>query len=193
MESDCDTWSQLRALLQSEFKHPDHYVYEEFIEQHSVLAKLNPGSVNTVRIYTFLEPNLEVKIWAMFLRVGCGPGVDTVSQGGFAFNLDTKGYTSKPCFTKNPYIQIPDIHPLTQETMLGIQLPHFEAMKDLARKSALLVPELRSVGWDIAIKPDGPCLIEGNDRGDHMFIQLVLQRGCKDLLTSHCDFKVYVP
>lgn len=191
LETQSAPWSQLKLSLPSRFQPPEHYVFEEFIEQHPHLTQLNPGSLNSVRLYTFLESLKSVKIWCMFLRVGVGPGPDTLTQGGLGFKLDENGKTSYPCITNNPYTQVPEVHPLTHEPLLGFQLPHFEAMKELACQSARRLPEIRVNGWDIAIKPDGPCLIEGNDRGDHMHFQKFLQRGCLDFLSPYCDFKVY--
>ena len=39
---------------------------------------------------------------------------------------------------------------------------HKEAI-EFAKECAMVVPQTRHVGWDIAITPDGPALIEGND------------------------------
>ena len=39
---------------------------------------------------------------------------------------------------------------------------HREAIA-LAKEAAQVVPQITHVGWDVAITPDGPALIEGND------------------------------
>lgn len=38
-----------------------------------------------------------------------------------------------------------------------------EEAKALACQAALEIPEVGHVGWDMAIGPDGPAIIEGND------------------------------
>jgi hypothetical protein len=39
----------------------------------------------------------------------------------------------------------------------------------MVEEAALVLPKVRYVGWDAAITPNGPCLIEGNDYPGHVF------------------------
>ena len=41
----------------------------------------------------------------------------------------------------------------------------------MVKEAALLVPEIRYVGWDVAITNDGPCIIEGNEFPSYGLIQ----------------------
>ena len=41
-----------------------------------------------------------------------------------------------------------------------------------AKKAALVCPEVGYVGWDIAVTPDGPVLVEGNEFPGHCLYQL---------------------
>ncbi len=191
LEPGLQQWAELRDLLEIKFSPPTDYVYEEHIVQHPDLAQLNPESVNCVRVYTFVESNLAVSIWGMHLRVGNGLKMDSVSQGGIALALDEKGRTRAPAMTKNPFTKVTSIHPLSQQTLVGVQIPHFEAMKKMVCQSALLLPKVRVIGWDVAIKPEGPCLIEGNDRGRHTIFQRERDRGCRDLLKSNFEDNIY--
>jgi len=50
-------------------------------------------------------------------------------------------------------------------------VPHFRAAMDTARVAAARLP-YRLAGWDVAIAPDGPILIEGNNRPDLASIDL---------------------
>ena len=47
--------------------------------------------------------------------------------------------------------------------ILATQRPMIEEAKALACQAALEIPEVGHVGWDMAIGPDGPAIIEGND------------------------------
>lgn len=41
-------------------------------------------------------------------------------------------------------------------------MPYWEEIRKIAYKAALVGPGAAMVGWDIAIAPDDPALIEGN-------------------------------
>jgi hypothetical protein len=49
----------------------------------------------------------------------------------------------------------------------------------MVRKAAVLFPENRSIGWDIAITKDGPELIEGNHNWCKLLWQLPVKQGLK--------------
>lgn len=191
LEPHLPQWSELRALLKAQFISPTDYVYEEYLEQHPELARLNPGTVNTLRVYTFIERDLEVAIWGMFLRVGVHTGIDSFHQGGVAIALNEEGQTCTPLFSKNPFVQVDSLHPLSRQPLIGFQVPHIEAVKNLVYESARMLPQVRVVGWDVAITSEGPCLIEGNDRGSHLMFQKLRNEGYRDLLTPHFKDVLY--
>jgi hypothetical protein len=53
-------------------------------------------------------------------------------------------------------------HPDTGVTFGGRQVPHLGGARELVLRAAALFPAIPLVGWDIAILPDRPILIEGN-------------------------------
>lgn len=53
-------------------------------------------------------------------------------------------------------------HPLTGLPFEGFPIPHWETMKEWIRKIAGDFLPIRTVGWDVALTPDGPRLLEGN-------------------------------
>ena len=44
-------------------------------------------------------------------------------------------------------------------------------VKELVLKAAMVVPNVKYVGWDVAITPTGPVIIEGNDYPGYDFWQ----------------------
>ena len=59
------------------------------------------------------------------------------------------------------------VHPDSNLTLLGFHVPHWEQIKKCVCAAAKVVPEVRYVGWDVAITDDDRVvLIEGNDRAD---------------------------
>ena len=55
-----------------------------------------------------------------------------------------------------------DEHPGTGISFEGLTLPHWQETRQLAEEAALKFMPLRTIGWDIAITPTGPSIVEGN-------------------------------
>ena len=44
----------------------------------------------------------------------------------------------------------------------GYKIPHYQEAIEFAKAAAHVVPSVGYVGWDVAITPDGPIMVEGN-------------------------------
>jgi hypothetical protein len=53
-------------------------------------------------------------------------------------------------------------HPDTGRVLAGEHIPMWDEVLDLVRRSARAVAPVRTVGWDVAVTPTGPVLVEGN-------------------------------
>ena len=53
-------------------------------------------------------------------------------------------------------------HPDTGIRFEGERLPEWDAILECCRRAAATLSGIRAVGWDIALTPDGPVIIEGN-------------------------------
>lgn len=148
--------------LQSYLKEKNLNVLEETLSQHPEIARLHPSSVNTMRIVTDRVGDT-VHIAYIVLKIGRGNGFcDNSGQGGVICRVDEK--TGKICsVATDDYFNIYETHPDTGIRFEGYQLPMVPEAISLAKKASLVVPEICHVGWDVAITPDGPVLIEGND------------------------------
>ena len=86
--------------------------------------------------------------------------VDNFSGGGMYTILDDEGVARHPAFDE--FGGVFSAHPLTGASILGFQVPQWDAVGRLADSLAREVPEIPYVGWDIAITPEGPVVVEGN-------------------------------
>jgi glutathione synthase/RimK-type ligase-like ATP-grasp enzyme len=59
------------------------------------------------------------------------------------------------------------MHPITGTGIVGFQVPLWDESLRLTQEAAKLVPEVAYVGWDVAVTPDGPVLVEGNEFPGH--------------------------
>jgi hypothetical protein len=142
------------------------YLFQETIVQHPKLNELNPSSINSIRMDTFIDKSGQIEIISAYLRMSVkNLYVDNISSGGCCVGVDLQsgklnkyGYTS---FTKAEG-DILTRHPLSGTIFEGFTIPHFTQAKELVIKAAGYCPGLRLIGWDVAIGQSGPILIEGN-------------------------------
>ena len=137
-------------------------VLEHQLIQHPDMARLHPGSVNTMRILTD-NVNGHVTIAYIIVKMGTGDSVcDNSGQGGILARVDVDtGRITTPA--TDDYFHLYDRHPDTGIPLVGYQLPMVPEAIALAKEAAQVFPRMGHVGWDMAITPDGPAIIEGNN------------------------------
>jgi len=158
---------------------------EEYVVQHPLLMELSPSGLNTIRVFTQLHDG-GVDILGVRLRISVNSPVDNMAAGNLAAAVDpVKGIVHGPGvysdITKGENI----VHPLTGETIIGFAIPYWKEVIDLARRAAMLTPDNKSVGWDIAVTADGPELIEGNHNWCKLLWQLPVKQGLKHELEKY--------
>lgn len=138
------------------------YVLEHVLPQHPDMARLHPASVNTMRIVTDLIGD-EISIAYIMVKIGRGGGCcDNSGQGGVICRVDEATGKIRSVATDD-YFNVFETHPDTGIRFEGYQLPMVPEAIALAKEAARVLPGMRHVGWDVAITPDGPALIEGNE------------------------------
>lgn len=164
----------------------ERYILEELVIQHPDIAKLNPDTLNTIRIFTLLRiDNIPIIPYAG-IRIGRkGYIVDNVSAGGLCakINLTTgKIETEGVDMYRDRYA----VHPDTNVAIKGFQIPHWEKVIETVKEASFVVPQVRYIGWDIAITAKGEVeIIEGNTKSGFRMIQFIDQIGKKSLYEKH--------
>lgn len=148
------------------------FLLEAFITQHPAVTELNPSTVNTVRIQTIRKGDKVVLVGGCIRCGGADAFVDNFHQGGVAYplDMDTGRVTGQGRqLTGRCYL----CHPSSGHFMPGFQVPFWDRVTDIVRKAAVTVPHIGYVGWDVAITPNGPELVEGNiNYPDPIVVQL---------------------
>lgn len=143
---------------------------EEVIKQTKEMDKLNPSSVNTVRVLT-LNDNGKCEIVAAYLRIGNAKVVDNFNGGGMVVPVNIDNFTVEyPALDKKGNLF--HEHPTTGTKIVGFQIPQLKEVKKLVSEASKVIPECKYIGWDVALSVNGPCLIEGNDFPGHDIYQL---------------------
>ena len=159
---------------------------EDFIRQHPDLMNLSPNSVNTIRVITQIDKKGKPVILGAILRMGIYKNTDNMSTGGIAskVNINT-GIVAGPGTSFD--ISLPDCytHPVTKKEIVGFAIPYWDEVTDLCKKAALVHPENKSVGWDVAINEHKPVLIEGNHNWGARLWQIPEKEGKKNVLMNY--------
>lgn len=140
------------------------FVLQYPIVQHPGMARLNPSSVNTVRILSYLDES-GVKIYSSIVRMGRnGSKVDNASSGGITCGIDADGRLKK--YAYNDFaVERFDAHPDTGTVFEGYPVPGIDGVFDAVRTLHPRIPHFRLISWDFAVDEEmRPVLIEVNLR-----------------------------
>ena len=148
---------------------------EEALSQHEAVSRLYAGSINTVRLVTMTDDGGVPHLLYAALRMGSGGAVvDNFNHGGMVIPVDPeKGTLTGVAVNKSG--EAFSAHPDTETVFDGYPLPDWEVCRALVFSAATKVPGIRLVGWDLALTPQGPVLVEGNHFPGHDIYQLVPQ------------------
>ncbi len=135
------------------------YLLEEIIIQNKKLDELYDKSVNSLRVFTFYDGKT-VHILQSILKIGNDEVTDNFASGGMYAFLNEKGVVITPAIDKDDNIY--GIHPISKKQILGFKVPLFDKVIKLVDEAAKEVPQIKYVGWDIAILEVDVCIIEGN-------------------------------
>lgn len=156
--SDFSDLSELLAYIREK----NLTVLEHVLPQHPDMARLHPQSVNSIRIVTDLVQDT-VHVAYIVVKIGRGGGCcDNTGQGGVLCRVDPETATICSVATDD-FFNIYSEHPDTGITFCGYRIPMLDAAIELACRAAREIPQMRHIGWDVAITPDGPAIIEGNE------------------------------
>lgn len=140
-----------------------NFIIQEKLIQHEAVAALNPHSLNTLRITTFLFKN-EVHVLSVILRVGGGENeVDNVSRGGYQCTVLPGGQLDRYAITKLggewKSVEVSGSGVRFQDVVI----PAYDHILRSVCGAAAKMSHFKIIGWDIGVSPEGdPVLIEYN-------------------------------
>lgn len=161
------------------------YILEELINQHPTMC-FNNKSVNTLRMMTILDAHGEVHLLRAVIRCGQGNSiVDNVHAGGVLYSINLQyGRINTPGLDYSSTQHI-FVHPGTETFMLGREIPFWPEAVEMVKEAAKKIPQVRFVGWDVAITNSGPILIEGNQAPGVIFDPLDMNPGLYKEMMSY--------
>ena len=139
------------------------FILQERVENHPALASLGVRATLTVRTLTAQDVSGSLVVLRAALRIPADPDalVDNLHQRGMAAAVDLATGTLRPAYQLYGTEPFPT-HPATGAPIAGLQLPGWEDVRTTALRAHAAFSSHVFVGWDIAITPDGPQVLEGN-------------------------------
>ena len=142
-------------------------ILEPFIRQHPAYQAIYPDSLNTLRIHTVRSSKSVRTFLTPMLSVG-GDGAETDlsdSTTRYRVLLSEDGNIIQ-AFRQNPgeaWLPADRHHNTGYPFRHGRKLPGVRACLECCRNAALFVPEMRYIGWDVAVTENGPVIVEANN------------------------------
>ncbi len=140
---------------------------EECLKAHDDIY-LGTKALSTFRIYTMIDGKGDVHVLKAKYRVGTGDAITDTADGCIAYPISIKyGVIEGPGINEvldsNHYFY----HPKCDKLMVGMRITMWDKVLDVVTKAAKRIPQIRYVGWDIAITNSSIEIIEGNHNPYH--------------------------
>lgn len=169
----------------------DHgeFMVEELIVAHEAIKKLNPDSVNTVRMITYFDGEKSI-IHSTFMKVGQkGCFIDNGGAGGILVSIDpvTGRFDSDGRDERGVRYEK---HPYTGTKFMGYQLPDWEKARTLGLELSDKVPGLRYIGWDLTYTAENEwVIVEGNAKTQFVGQQCTKGKGVRKDFIETVNYK----
>ena len=135
------------------------FIVQERLKNHPAIDEIYPLSLDTIKLITFLREDGEVEFFDSVMRFGAGGNyVDNASRGGVFVGIEEDGTLQEvgyhePGIKKN--LVVNGFHPDTKAKFGGMKLPYWDELLAKAKCFHRFFYGIPSIGWDVAITPDG--------------------------------------
>lgn len=163
--------------LKEENYYKDNYIVQELVENQSDIKALNPSSLNTMRVMTYICEN-KIFCAPILLRMGCGTShLDNAHAGGIFVAVNNDGTLGREAYSE--YGEKHTKHPYTQIQFEGYQINGVDKVINCAIACHRKFPMLGMISWDLTINANGDVtLIEANMFGQSIWLaQIAHGRG----------------
>lgn len=160
------------------------WVIQPCLENHSELAELSANALSSLRILTALRPDGGTEAIAATFRM---PYRKEQIHSTDSLNSPVDMMTGELgcAFRIQPFCQGYEQHPLTKDVIKGRILPDWHQALDLVLKTHACLQGYVFLGWDVALTPDGPLLLEANAGWDMILMQSPQQMPLGQTRFSH--------
>lgn len=153
-------------------KEKEFYTIEDVIKCHPDIVKLYDNAVNSMRIITMLDKDQKPHCMYIVQKIGLNGSIIDNNCMFSPVDIET-GCIKYPAHSGDTTLAIIyEEHPNSHVKIQGYKIPFVKEAVEMCFEAALKVPQVRYVGWDVAVTEKGPIIIEGNTYCAHDFWQL---------------------
>ena len=163
-------------------------ILEQVLSNEKTIKEINPCTLNTLRINTFVDVNDKPNVVTAGIRFGRKGGViDNHAAGGVWALIDVASGIIMTDGLDKSHVRH-SVHPDTLKEIKGVKIPKWDEIIEVVKELSVVVPEVRNVGWDIALTEDGKIeLIEGNNAPNLYITQEPDQVGKRHLYEKYVE------
>ena len=149
---------------------PSGFIVQERVRNHPEIIRLTDAhGLQTARLTTLLDGTGQCRIIHTHFKLIVGDNITDNFAHGASGNLQARvnlnnGRLWRPVAASPgvPGFRATKEHPDTGQAIEGFRLPFWSEACHLVERTAPLFLPLQTIGWDVALTPDGPVIIEGN-------------------------------
>lgn len=135
------------------------YIVQERLTNHPAIDAVYNKSLNTIKLITWLNDDGSVDFFDSVMRFGAGGSfVDNASQGGVFVGIEEDGTLQKVGYHE-PGIKrelvVHGVHPDTGVHFGEMKIPFWDELLATAKEFHKFFYGVPSIGWDVAITPEG--------------------------------------
>lgn len=135
---------------------------EECLKAHDDIY-LGTKSLNTFRLYTMIDGKGDVHVLKAKYRAGTGDAITDTAEGCIAYPISIEyGVIEGPGINEVLNSKNYFYHPGCDKLVVGMKIPMWNRVLEVVTEAAKKIPQIRYIGWDVAVTNDGVELIEGN-------------------------------
>jgi len=176
-------------------EHEANFIVQDFLRTDERVKSIMPGpALGTFRIVTVSRGDgAEIAIPYAFAKVPVAGNITDNFYHGSTGNLVCGIHVESGKLmiawgaingSHGQLVEV-DKHPNTGFRLAGFEVPCWAEMLAAARRAALAFPELRTLGWDVALTSDGIVMLEANCNYDPDVHQITLHRGIRSEIAGH--------
>ena len=137
---------------------------EECLKAHDDIY-LGTIALSTFRLYTMIDRKGDVHVLKAKYRVGTGDAITDTAHGCVAYPISIEyGVIEGPGINEVLNSKNYFYHPGCDKLVVGMKIPMWNRVLQVVTEAAKKIPQIRYVGWDIAVTNDGVEFIEGNHK-----------------------------